>query len=98
MSIENETRMNSQSIDQTSIPVNQQIHQPTQPAVVQQQQQQSSINSFSNPNAVNDAGSIPISHSDVFSLNGYSMQNSSQTQLYPEVDFKIVRFSIDASR
>ena len=97
MSIENETRMNSQSIDQTSIPVNQQIHQPTQPAVVQQQQQ-SPINSFSNPNAVNDAGSIPISHSDVFSLNGYSMQNSSQTQLYPEVDFKIVRFSIDASR
>ena len=97
MSIENETRMNSQSIDQTSIPVNQQIHQPTQPAVVQQQQQ-SSINSFSNANAVNDAGSIPISHSDVFSLNGYSMQNSSQTQLYPEVDFKIVRFSIDASR
>ena len=97
MSIENETRMNSQSIDQASIPVNQQIHQPTQPAVVQQQQQ-SSINSFSNPNAVNDAGSIPISHSDVFSLNGYSMQNSSQTQLYPEVDFKIVRFSIDASR
>ena len=89
--------MNSQSIDQTSIPVNQQIHQPTQPAVVQQQQQ-SSINSFSNANAVNDAGSIPISHSDVFSLNGYSMQNSSQTQLYPEVDFKIVRFSIDASR
>ena len=89
--------MNSQSIDQTSIPVNQQIHQPTQPAVVQQQQQ-SPINSFSNPNAVNDAGSIPISHSDVFSLNGYSMQNSSQTQLYPEVDFKIVRFSIDASR
>ena len=84
MSIENETRMNSQSIDQTSIPVNQQIHQPTQPAVVQQQQ--SSINSFSNPNAVNDAGSIPISHSDVFSLNGYSMQNSSQTQLYPEVE------------
>lgn len=97
MSIENETRMNSQSIDQTSIPVNQQIHQPTQPAVVQQQQQ-SPINSFSNPNAVSDAGSIPISHSDVFSLNGYSMQNSSQTQLYPEVDFKIVRFSIDASR
>lgn len=97
MSIENETRMNSQSIDQTSIPVNQQNHQPTQPAVVQQQQQ-SSINSFSNSNAVNDAGSIPISHSDVFSLNGYSMQNSSQTQLYPEVDFKIVRFSIDASR
>ena len=80
MSIENETRMNSQSIDQTSIPVNQQIHQPTQPAVVQQQQQ-SSINSFSNPNAVNDAGSIPISHSDVFSLNGYSMQNSSQAQV-----------------
>ena len=85
MTIENETRMNSQSIDQTSIPVNQQVQQPTQPAVVQQQQQ-SSINSFSNSNAVNDAGSIPISHSDVFSLPGYPMQNSSQTQLYPEVE------------
>lgn len=82
MSVENDSRRNLQQGTPAMVPIN-------SPSSLPQKLQQQPPNSFMNSNQINEMSSNPNSisanQSDVYSLHPFSMQNSSQNQLYPDV-------------